>query len=225
MLKKVIFVLAGVCFVFGANAFAMTFTQSVKIGTMGFPMQAPYHGFIITGEAQNTGKPYKEQTNNVKTYKKGVACYGNGDGALYCDYDFEAKDFSQSVKFGGKDNYVVHLGGSFKDIFKIENTDNLPMYAIYHKYCVTELNILGKQKSGKWVSFINSKEISKRFFGGKDAYKEDGGVMYDAPVCVGESIVIKYFRWHWNGESQPEGEFRLKWDDKADWFGIEQVVY
>ena len=49
--------------------------------------------------------------------------------------------------------------------------------------------------------------------------------VYNQPVTRGEYIIIPYCRWYWQGKSAPEGEFRLKWDDAAQWFGIEQVVY
>ncbi len=223
-MKKFYALLLATFFLFSPNAFAMTFTETVKIGTVGFPNQAPYSGFIITGETHNTGAAHIEPADNAKTYVKGVARFDNGEGALFCNYDFNAKDFTRSMTFGGENDVAVTLNGEYKDIFKIKNSANLPIYALYHNYCVTELNIIGK-RNGKWVRYINSKDISKRYFGGKDAYKEDGGIMYGKPVSKGDSIIIEYWRWHWGGESKPEGEFRLKWDEKAMWFGIEQVKY
>ena len=101
----------------------------------------------------------------------------------------------------------------------------MKFYVLYHNYCVSHLHILGKQKNGKWVVYIDSKKLSNKYFGGKDAYKEDGGVIYDEPTCREDSIVVTYRRWHWKGTSKPEGELRFKWDESAQWFGVEQVVY
>lgn len=220
-----------VFFMIASGAFAMMFSQPAKIGELGFPAQAPYHGFIIKGETQNTDEPYFEEIKDpeskepLKSYTKGIARFGVGENALFCDYDFNAKDFARSIKFGGENNYIVALNGTDKEIFKIENTDGIALYAIYHQYCVSELNIIGKQKNGKWVEYINSKNISQKYFDGKDAYKEDGGVIYDKPICRDDSLIVVYRRWYWKGMSAPEGEFRFKWDDNAQWFGIEQIVY
>lgn len=60
---RIKFIIKILCMVFSSlilscNAFAMNFTQPVKIGEIGFPVQAPYHGFIIKGESYNTGTPF-----------------------------------------------------------------------------------------------------------------------------------------------------------------------
>lgn len=62
-------------------------------------------------------------------------------------------------------------------------------------------------------------------FGGYDGYKLDGSVVYEKPKSSGDAIVIPYHRWHWEGDSAAEGEFRLKWDAASQWFSVEQVVY
>ena len=38
------------------------------------------------------------------------------------------------------------------------------------------------------------------------------------------SQIIRYGRYDVNG-FVPSGEFRYKWDDSAQWFGVEKVVY
>lgn len=229
-IKNIFLLLLGLLMITNSG-FAMAFSQIVEIGEVGFPVQAPYHGFIIRGESYNTGTPYLEDKKysrskeTLKTYTNGIARFGVGENALYCNYNFKASDFARSIKFGGENDYAITLDGTYKEVFRIDNTEKQALYAIYHQYCVSDLNIIGIQKNGKWVSYINSKKISQMYFNGKDAYKEDGGVIYDKPICRNGSIVIVYRRWHWKGMSDPEGEFRLKWDDKAQWFGIEQVVY
>ena len=227
---KKIFVLGVVLSVLfvAQSAFAMTFQQPVKIGKIGFPVQAPYHGYIVEGATQNDGKAYQENYKrrngeSLTTYTQGVARFGD----LYCKYEF-GKNFSESMSFGGKNDFVLMQNGTFKEIFSIGNDAGIKFYAIYHIYCVTDLKILGTRKDGKWVVYIDSKKISDKYFGGKDSYKLDGGVLYEVPTCAGDTLIVQYRRWHWStngGISEPEGEFRFKWDDKAQWFGVEQVVY
>ncbi len=205
------------------SAFAMTFSQPVKIGEIGFPVQAPYHGYIVNGATQNDGTAYTEKMTHdgkpIITYTQGVARFGD----LYCKYNFE-KD-NCFINFGGKNNFVLNMNATFKKIFSIGNDSALKFYAIYYNYCVTDLKILGRRADGKWVVYIDSKKLSDKYFGGKDGYKLDGGVLYDVPICAGDTLIVKYRRWHWKGQSEPEGEFRFKWDDKAQWFGVDHIVY
>ena len=221
----IVSVIFAAMFLLSANVDAMTFSQIKKIGDVGFPAQAPYHGFIVKGENYNSGTPYVEEFKYsdgtpIKTYTVGVARFGND---LYCKYDFNSDD--TPIKFGGKNNYILNLDGSDKEVFKIENEGGINLYVIYHNYCVTDLKILGTQKNGKWVNFIDSKKISADYFDGNDAYKNDGGVIYDIPTCRDEKIIVQYRRWHWNGESEPEGEFQFKWNDAAQLFNVEHIIY
>ncbi len=201
------------------TAFAMNFSQPVEIGRIGFPVQAPYNGFIVERATSNSGGAFLEE-DNTKTYVRGVAQFGG----LYCDYDFDAEDFLHSLKFGGENNYVVALEMSFKEIQRILSDENLTLYVLYHEYCTSHLNLIGEM-DGRWFNFVDSKNLSAEYFGGNDGYKMDGSVVYERPKTFGGTIVIPYHRWHWEGDSETEGEFRLKWDEAAQWFSVEQIVY
>lgn len=218
-----------VMFLLSENVSAMTFSKIVKIGEVGFPAQAPYQGFVVRGEFYNSGTPYienykYEDGTPIKTYKAGTARFGSEPNDLYCHYDFNLSD--KPIKFGGKNNYILELDGSDKNIFSIENDGGIKLYVVYHNYCVTELNILGTQKNGKWVNYVNTKNLSEIYFNGNEGYKKDGGIIYNVPICRNDTIVIQYGRWHWAEEvSEPEGEFRFKWNDAAQWFNIEHIIY
>lgn len=222
--KKFLSIVIGVILFLPITAEAMNFDKITEIGFVGSPVQSPYHGFIVSGENFNSGNAYIETDNTIRSYTKGVARFGEGEKALFCKYDFNA-DFNNSISFGGENNYIATLDGKDKKIYKLQNDANLPMYVIYHNYCVTDLKIVGKTKEGKWVNYVDSKKISDAYFNGNDAYKLDGGVMYNPPVCRGDAIIITYYRWTWKGETPTEGEFKLKWDNAAEWFGIEQIIY
>lgn len=212
------------------SAAAMNFSQPVQIGQIGFPVQAPYSGFIITGATENSGAAHVEEGHffkdgtQLKTYAKGVAKFGNGKDALFCDYDFNADDYLHSIKLGGRGKYVLASDMSFKDILKIDSDENLTLYVFYHQYCTSHLNIIGR-KNGAWANYIDSKNISKNYFDGNDGYKMDGSVVYNKPICNGDKIIIPYHRWHWEGDSEIEGEIILKWDSAAQWFSIELKKY
>lgn len=200
------------------TAFAMNFAQPVEIGRIGAPVQSPYHGFIVERATSNSGGAFIED-NNRKTYVRGVAQFGG----LYCDYDFDA-DFVSALKFGGDKDFVLTRTGTMKEILKIGTDGGLELYAVYHEYCTSHLNLVGKI-GGRWFNFIDSKNLSAEYFSGYDGYKLDGSVVYERPKSSGEAIVIPYHRWHWEGSSAAEGEFRLKWDAAAQWFSVEQIIY
>lgn len=223
----VIILIFAVMFLLSENVFAMTFSQIKKIGEIGFPAQAPYHGFIVRGENYNSGTPYVEEFNYsddgtpIKTYIEGIARFDN----LYCIYDFNFDFSAGPIRFGGKDHYILALDGSDKEIFKIENDGGINFYLIYHNYCGTTLNILGTRRNGNWINFIDSKKISENYFDGNEGYKVDGGIIYNFPICFNDIITIQYRRWHWDGESEPEGEFKFKWNDEAQEFIMEHIIY
>ena len=214
-------------FLFAQSAFAMTFQQPASIGKIGFPVQAPYRGLIVDGATYNDGTPYREN-RGVTTYTNGTARFGEGTNALWCRYNFSEENNDDCfVKFGGANDFVLTQDISYREIFQIDNDAGRSLYAIYHTYCVTDLKILGV-RNGKWFVFIDSKKISDEYFDGKDGYKLDGGVLYDVPTCSGDTIIVTYRRWHWStgdGVSEPEGEFRFKWNDKTQRFGVKQIIY
>ena len=220
----------------------MTFSQPVKIGQIGFGPQSLFFGLPISNATYNDGTvelrdkdriskmkknssllkwEYGEWLNN--TYIKGTA----GWDELYCYYDISKKyeDYNSPLKFGGKNNYILTTDVSDRKIFKIDNNKNMKFYILYHNYCVSHLHVLGKQKNGKWVVYLDSKKISEKYFGGKEGYKLKEGIIYAEPICKNDTIIIKYGRYPHVYGGTYEGEFQLKWDEAAQWFSIEQVVY
>ena len=212
-----------------STCIAMTFSQPKKIGEIGFPVQAPYHGIIIEGAVRNDGKFYIEEQEidgrPVVTFQKGTAVFGFGKNQLYCKYDFDGLHENHALKFGGKNDFVLERGYSYKELFSIPNNGGITLYAVYHNYCVSHLDLIGQYKNGKWVHFLDSKKISDIYFDGKDSYKEESGVIYEVPTCKDDTIIIKYGRWNWTFNPTPEGELILTWDGRAQNFNVTKVVY
>ena len=48
-------------------------------------------------------------------------------------------------------------------------------------------------------------------------------MVYDEVRCDGDTIVIEYVAGR--RDTYRKGEFRFKWDEAAQWFSVEQVVY
>ena len=89
----------------------MTFSQPVKIGGIGLPIQAKYNGYIVKGATKNTVQPYLEKSKLIRTptytYKEGIAQWGNGSNALFCDYTYAVPPLNSdawktAIKFGVK---------------------------------------------------------------------------------------------------------------------------
>lgn len=211
-----------------SNCLAMTFSQPITVGRFYTQIQRS-SGFHIEGASSNIGTRYDKVANYIKNYgwDKGLATFGEGVDALYVHYDYENDKIPRGTRFGGKDISNTVGIGVWHDgtIMQIKSSNNMTFYAIRFFYCTSHLNILGKNKDGKWVKYIDSKKLSDKYFGGNDSYKEDGGVIYDQPICRDDSIVVVYRRWYWKGMSEAEGEFRFRWDEAAQWFSVEHVVY
>lgn len=58
--------------------------------------------------------------------------------------------------------------------------------------------------------------IEKQYFG------MNHSVIFHQPVAQGDTLVMKYRAWSSNEE---KGEFRFRWDENAQWFSVEQIVY
>ena len=232
-MKKILWVLLELMLV-SNTTFAMTFSQPIEVGKIDVPLQRGGWGINISGAVNNTGNYYRKFIKESNGYNKGIAQFGNGTNALYFHYDygtvFESKSSLNPQKYfrlGSKDisNTVGIFLGNWGSVLQIQTDSGMTFYSIRFEYCTSDLTLIGKNKNGKWIKYIYSKDVSKKYFGGKDGYKEDGGIIYNQPVTRGEYIIIPYCRWYWEGKSNPEGEFRLKWDEAAQWFGIEHVVY
>ena len=214
-----------VMFLLSENVSAMTFSQPVEIGSIGHYFQSPYEGLPISGESYNSGKLHNERPEirkyaSGKTYEVGIARFGDGDDALYCDYNYE-DDF---IKFGGKDNYVLSTGRSAKDIYKIDSDEGLTVYVI-DTLRFGGFDIIGRQKNGAWTYYIDSNSITYKFFNGKLAYKGSEGVIYGTPQVKGDTIIIPYRYQLDRAILSYEGELRFKWDNATQRFGFEKIFY
>ena len=110
------------------------------------------------------------------------------------------------------------------NIYQIKNNNGITLWLIFEKGPAegkTNYILLGVLKNGKWVKYFDTREITKKFFG------EKLGIIntpcYKKLYCNGDKIIIDYNIYKLDKGFIKAGEFRLKWDEKAQWFGIEQV--
>ena len=78
--------------------------------------------------------------------------------------------------------------------------------------------IIGKRADGKFVKYIDTREITKRYFG----WNMQGAstAMYKDLNVQGDTLVMKYHDW----KTATEGRFIFKWDDNAQWFSVDRTV-
>lgn len=229
------------------NCFAMTFSQPLKTGFSIITTQVG-GGMIIENATQNNGDFYKKEykgkitifdgKNGKPHYGKGVARWGNEKDALFVHYNYYSKH--DKVHFGGQDikNTVPISSVVFgEEIFKIDTDEGITFYMIHTSYDLpdeTWWTLIGRRKDDVWVKYFDSDSVTKKYFG-ESARAGRANVWSGQSICCddfrvnGNTIIIEYSRFHKNlgqrGKLVKEGAFRFKWDDKAQWFGVEQVVY
>lgn len=222
--------------IFSSNCFAMTFSQPVEIGKVG---GLPTGGFWINGATYNNGTSYKngqfDKEWKTKLYEKGTAVFGSGRNPLYVHYDCSMKKNSQyqdrySPKFGNKNaTRTVSLGageGQAVHISQMKNDGNITLYLLCGEGSVAatvDYVLLGVRTDGAWVKYFDTREITNKYFGENLSFSKRP--WYKNFFCQGDTLIIGYERHQGKRGYVKEGEFQFKWDDAAQWFGVEQIVY
>ena len=213
-------------------ASAMNFSQPVKVGTI---VAANIGGVAFGDGVYNTGLLAPNAKRGA--YEKGVARLGEGSDALYFHYytgTYKNEYRDQVMLFGSKNiNNTINVPILLADITKITNDKGMTMYVIHDSYDLPEENsytLVGLDKEGKWVKYFDTNLIAKQYFGKPEKVLSDNSIWFDKWICQGDTIIMQYSRYHRDLKNSrsgyvKEGEFRFKWDNAAQWFGIEQVVY
>ena len=228
---KKVFALIFVIFMMSSTCLAMTFSQPVKIGRVG---GTPQGGIWIEDASYNNGTSYKNGQLDKewgKLYEKGIAVFGNGIDALYMHYNCSSNNRdAYRPKFGDKNALrTTSLGaneGESITINLIKNDSRITLYLLHGEGSAAGTEnyiLLGRRSDGVFVKYFDTHEITKKFFGEKLSLSTRP--WYSKFYCQGNKMIIEYKRHHDRQGYLNEGEFVFKWDDKAQWFSIEQVVY
>lgn len=212
-MKKIFCVAMLLTFLISANCFAMTFSQPVEVGSIGRYPRSPFDGVDVEGASEIQATPAEGKDR----YKKGWARWGEGKNSIYCH--FEGYDFS----FGDRNiSNTVKAGECYVYIKKINNDENKVMYLINTAFSSGSFHnvgyaVVGQMDDGKWVKYF---DVS----GSLNINLEDNA-MEPHPskfTCKGDTIIIEF---ETNKYGTKVYEMRYKWDDKAQWFGVEKVMY
>ena len=216
-MKKTIFLLIGLVLMLSESCFAMQFYQSEKLGKFYFNQLG--HGFMMEGATSNVGSKYtKVRGNSAQGYGKGMAVFGYGKDGLYVSYNAYEQDINP--KFGNKDmtSYIRINAITNNQIYKVNSDSGITLYPIVEGHSYLDLVILGKRQDGTFVKYIDSENLTRAYFG----LRVHPDYEYYRVRIVGDTIIFPYVI---HDKVKREGEFRFKWDEKAQWFGVEKVDY
>lgn len=241
-MKKLFGLLLGIMFTLSAsNVSAMTFSQPIKIGTAFITTMGI---FEITGAVQNIGKGYTNRKfidaynlqgkNGVTIFDSGVARFISGKDEIYFHYDSRNGNTGLPItsRFGGRNiENTVNVGTGVPGYIRmIKSDDNVTLYLLSFQNNMTRFSgynwghtLIGKRKDGIFVQFFDTVNLSKRFFGNPSIKNTN----YTDCVVKGDTISVKYKYGKDLSSKKADisGEFHFKWDDAAQWFGVEQIVY
>lgn len=223
-MKKFMLIASTLMFFLSAHmCSAMTISQPEHLGDV---IGANIGGFGFKGELSNSGKII----NSRGACEKGVAVFGKGSNKLYVhyqNYGYSGKNSPQISKYGSKssDN-AIKIDTLYNQVFLLNTDENITMYVIKSDYDLPgEENyiLIGERQDGRFVRYFDTDTLLSQY------YSDTNRVLH----CVtnfysqGNTLVFKYSIWDWNTKNGKKdvGEIRCKWDDNAQWFGVENVVY
>ncbi|WP_294156897.1 hypothetical protein [uncultured Selenomonas sp.] len=209
-----------------SDALAMTFSQPVDVGKVIDYADADYGYNIVNATATDATRLSNKKGiggPDALFYTNGISRFGSGEDAIYFHYRGKERTY------GGKelrDTFPFKsLGCNF---FKIETDTALTLYMAYEWQVSGEgnsCNLLGRRSDGRWVKYFDTREITQRYFG--DIRQRVKLPYYARWYVYKDSIVVVYKRNPSNRMSNfvDAGEFRFHWDDNAQWFSVEHVLY
>ena len=231
------------CFLFANSVFAVGFSQLVKIGDISTD---PLSGFHFDGDYHNKGIRYVSKYHKKPGdygYEKGTVIWGKGKDALDCDYDFAQNSAKMSDhERTGKHVFLFGTSTSLNrqacdffdygyEIYTLKR-DERTFYVIKSYGSIasaTNYIFLGQQNDGKFVKYIDCDDINERYFNRhKNEYGTTAGkyALYYNEIWIDrDAIVINYQLTAPREAYKDAGKFILRWDEAAQWFSIEQVVY
>ena len=156
-----------------------------------------------------------------KNFLKGVAQFGDETDKIFEHYDAN-KD--KNVRVGDKDekNTITLEAVKNLSLHKVENDGEIRMYMIRKGNETHEEDgyiVFARRKDGRFVKYFDTDDIRTKNF------QDGSNIAFGEIKFEGDTVKIVYERRIDSYKYAKVGEFRFKWDDKAQWFGIEQVTY
>lgn len=232
-MKRIITIIVLNLLLITSNCLAIHLSQTQEIGMV----YGPEHtgGFEIKGADYNNGnKIFDGHIKSDDIFGRGIARFGSGDDALYVHYNaytdksYISEDYTQnSCRFGGRDfaNTIANAI-DYCTISRISTDGDIMFYLLLNGGGVAQYAnyvLIGRRADGKFVKYFDTNDVRMAYLG-IDGQRNS---LLKKQYTIGDTLVIEYEYTsdYKNIHSKKYGEFRFKWDDKAQWFGVEQVVY
>ena len=215
-----------------SNCFAMSFFQPEEIGKITYP---PIGDMTIKNATYISSKPSGKFQNSVTYPYDSLIKFSDGENAIFVNHKSGYMNFP---KFGDKNienSIKIELGLYGATIFQVKNDSNIKFYLIRTEDAMaSSINwiCIGK-KDDQWIKYFDIRDIRKKYFGNNNtirlffssgSYESSGGdSRYARTYCKNDTIIMEY-KYYENNVSKT-GEFRFKWDDAAQWFGVEHIIY
>ena len=216
-----VMVIFAVMFLLSENVSAMTFSQPVKIGKIIYPPSAD----MVIEDSTYTSNPPSGKFQNQNTYAYNtIAGFSNGEDSIYVHH---MPKHNVNPRVGDKDiNKSVPIGYGLYGftIYQIPNDSATKLYMIRPDEAmavVLDYTLVGKKADGTFVKYFSFRDIWNKYVGNN---RPNGRIFTENVHCEGDSIIIKYTHYE-KHVKKDIGEIRFKWDDAAQWFGIEHIVY
>jgi len=206
----------------------MIFSQPVEIGE--FYQDQRAGGFGINGATSNENLVENPQIKSFDRPVAGVSKFGNDDKALYIHFNsLLSRRGSEYIKFGGKNfKNTVQINLMDVTLFKIFGNNEITFYPIRKNWDIPfpyeHYVLLGRKTDGTCIKYFDTEDLCKKYFGTSD------NISIKKLSTNGSTIVLYYSRcnkekYFYDNKIDERGEFRFKWDDAVQWFGIEQIKY
>ena len=220
--------------IIASNCLAMTFSQPVKIGEIIYPPVG--EGMIIKNATYTSNKPKGNFQKDSLYPNDTLARFSDGENSIYVHH---VKVYNVTPRFGDENinnTIPVETGLYGIRIFQVKNDSAIKFYLLVTQDAdgrATTWSCIGK-KGSQWIKYFDTRNIRKKYLGDKSgvqcifsdgvSYEMSGGnSTYARTYCKNDTIVMEYRKYEKNITKR--GEFRFKWDESAQWFGVEQVVY
>ena len=139
--------------------------------------------------------------------------------------------------------HILEVNNEVK-IFQVKNDSSIKFFILKTSEGAPSNIILIGKKDGKWIKYFETYSLLKKYFGdryyfdswaginvGKKSEVRFGNKFRHGLYCSNDTIIIEYEKNNggkgpiFGKDTNEFGEFRFKWDEAAQWFGVEQVVY
>ena len=206
VMKKFLGLLA-ILMMISSSCLAMTFSQPVKLGSAS-ATDATFNVYKVEGAIKN---------------RNGISKFGSDEDSIY----FYQRPATTKYCYGGDNmSKTFQFTSAYGcDFTQIKSDISITFYMVHEwefSFAGEKYILLGKLSDGSWVKYFDTRDLTEKYFGKPKV--RDQIPYYKTWHCDGDTVVIVYQRIK-DKKFVNEGEFRFKWDNKAQWFGVEQVIY